>query len=181
MIISAWTTVFSAAWRAAVTTKSDSERPSLSAARFNRLLGGLTTTPLPVPEEIDHMKNRIEKQYPGEEPYGELDTRRPDVVIVKDPTRPPTAENISHVTDFKLNDDPWRGGQRKSYEKINTSCASRHDSGSFPAFVEDPFRAVGADLLVEFLVDAVDRGLFGLEDIAHTGRVDAAASLQVLP
>lgn len=45
-------------------------------------------------------------------------TRRPDVVIVKDPSRPPTQDNIKQVVEMKFPDDQYRLGQRQAYIKI---------------------------------------------------------------
>lgn len=45
-------------------------------------------------------------------------TRRPDVVIVKDPTKPPTQDNIKQVVEIKFPDDPYRPGQRDDYARI---------------------------------------------------------------
>lgn len=42
-------------------------------------------------------------------------TRRPDVVIVKDPTKPPTQDNIKQVVEMKFPDDPYRPRQREDY------------------------------------------------------------------
>lgn len=43
--------------------------------------------------------------------------RRPDVVIVKDPNRPPYQDNIEKVVEMKF-DDPWNTEQQKAYEMI---------------------------------------------------------------
>jgi len=45
-------------------------------------------------------------------------TRRPDVVIVKDPTRPPTQDNIKQVVEIKFPGDPFRPRQMESYGVI---------------------------------------------------------------
>ncbi len=45
-------------------------------------------------------------------------TRRPDVVIVKDPTRPPTQDNIKQVVEMKFPGDTYRPRQRESYALI---------------------------------------------------------------
>lgn len=42
-------------------------------------------------------------------------TRRPDVIIVKDPTKPPTQDNIKQVVEIKFPGDPFRPGQREDY------------------------------------------------------------------
>lgn len=45
-------------------------------------------------------------------------TRRPDVIIVKDPAKPPTQDNIKQVVEMKFPDDPYRPGQRDDYARI---------------------------------------------------------------
>jgi len=45
-------------------------------------------------------------------------TRRPDVVIVKDPSKPPTQDNIKQVVEMKFPDDTYRPGQRQDYVTI---------------------------------------------------------------
>jgi hypothetical protein len=42
-------------------------------------------------------------------------TRRPDVVIVKDPTRPPTQDNIKQVVEMKFPGDTYGSGQLEDY------------------------------------------------------------------
>ncbi len=49
---------------------------------------------------------------------GEGYVRRPDVVIVKDPTKPPTQDNIKLVVEIKFDNDKWRGGQEVAYRAI---------------------------------------------------------------
>jgi hypothetical protein len=45
-------------------------------------------------------------------------TRRPDVVIVKDPLKPPTQDNIKQVVEMKFPDDVYRPRQREDYVVI---------------------------------------------------------------
>jgi len=45
-------------------------------------------------------------------------TRRPDVVIVKDPSKPPTQDNIKQVVEMKFPDDTFRTGQFEDYSVI---------------------------------------------------------------
>lgn len=49
---------------------------------------------------------------------GEGYVRRPDVVIVKDPSLPPTQDNIRQVVEIKFDGDPWGEGQELDYRKI---------------------------------------------------------------
>lgn len=42
-------------------------------------------------------------------------TRRPDIVIVKDPAKPPTQDNIKQVVEMKFPGDAYRPRQREDY------------------------------------------------------------------
>jgi len=44
--------------------------------------------------------------------------RRPDVVIVKDPSKPPTQDNIKQVVEMKFPPDQRNENQAKAYGKI---------------------------------------------------------------
>jgi len=44
--------------------------------------------------------------------------RRPDVVIVNDPTKAPTQDNIKQVVEIKFPPDDWSERQQKDYERI---------------------------------------------------------------
>jgi hypothetical protein len=48
--------------------------------------------------------------YPGD--------RRPDAVIVADPLKPPTQDNLKAVVDVKLPGDRWRGTQKEDFQEI---------------------------------------------------------------
>lgn len=50
---------------------------------------------------------------------GEGYIRRPDVVIVKDPFKPPTQDNIKQVVEIKFEGDPWGKLQARDYEIIS--------------------------------------------------------------
>ena len=50
---------------------------------------------------------------------GEGYIRRPDVVIVKDPFKPPTQDNIKQVVEIKFDGDPWGEGQEAAYRSIS--------------------------------------------------------------
>ena len=45
-------------------------------------------------------------------------SRRPDVVIVKDPNLPPTQDNIKHVVEIKFGTDTFEKPQRDAYTEI---------------------------------------------------------------
>lgn len=82
------------------------------------LFGQLTTRPLDFPSEYGRMTGRIQRDFPGVTAEGGTDTRRPDVVIVRDPSRPPTADNISRVVDFKFPGDQVREAADRAYTEI---------------------------------------------------------------
>jgi hypothetical protein len=44
--------------------------------------------------------------------------RRPDVVIVKDPSRPPTQDNIKQIVEMKFPPDALSNQQKRAYERI---------------------------------------------------------------
>ena len=50
---------------------------------------------------------------------GEGMIRRPDVVIVNDPTKPPTQDNIKQVVEIKFDNDKWGFGQENAYRTIS--------------------------------------------------------------
>jgi len=83
--------------------------------------GELTTKPIPRGNYY-HLNNRAEKEFdpklrrePGKSKYR---YRRPDVVIVEDPTLPPTKDNISQVIEMKFPKDSFRRNQKKEYKDI---------------------------------------------------------------
>lgn len=57
-----------------------------------------------------------DKGYPYEKGEGMI--RRPDVVIVKDPTKPPTQDNIKNVVEIKFGNDEFGDTQKRDYTKI---------------------------------------------------------------
>jgi hypothetical protein len=80
--------------------------------------GNLTTRPLRF-GDIGRMVGRINRDNPGMRPLGEKDIRRPDVVILKDPTRPPRQDNLTRVVEMKFPGDGFKDGQLLSYDAID--------------------------------------------------------------
>ena len=85
--------------------------------------GDLTTQPIRA--EFGHLINRAEIEYDpalrrpsGMEGYR---FRRPDVVVVKDPTQPPDQSNISQVIEMKFPNDSLSDGQQEDYTRIGGS------------------------------------------------------------
>jgi hypothetical protein len=69
----------------------------------------------------DYLPGWIRKYWPGGlsgyEP-GVGNIRRPDVVVVNDPSRPPTQDNIKSVVEIKFPGDTLSRGQRSAYAQI---------------------------------------------------------------
>lgn len=62
-------------------------------------------------------QTRAEREIDGYQP-GEGHVRRPDVIIVKDPLRPPYTDNIRRVVEMKFGSDVEGPGQYDAYEEI---------------------------------------------------------------
>jgi hypothetical protein len=81
----------------------------------------LTTEPIPR-SDYGHLSGRAEIEYDPalRRPAGEggYRFRRPDVVIVKDPSIPPHKSNISQVIEMKFPGDSLKSDQRRDYERI---------------------------------------------------------------
>jgi len=72
----------------------------------------------------DWLKGWIDKYWhldPEHPPFkpGKDMIRRPDVVIVKDPLKPPTQDNIKQVVEIKFDGDSWGVRQAEDYETIS--------------------------------------------------------------
>lgn len=52
------------------------------------------------------------------ETYSKGLLRIPDVIITKDPSKPPTQDNIKKVVEVKFPGDTWGEGQKEAYEDI---------------------------------------------------------------
>lgn len=72
-------------------------------------------------EPHGYLPGWIEKYWPGGrkgyEP-GVGNIRRPDVVVVKDPTQPPTQGNLRSVVEMKFPPDPRDAAQLRDYQRI---------------------------------------------------------------
>ncbi|UUM28836.1 VRR-NUC domain-containing protein [Acinetobacter colistiniresistens] len=75
----------------------------------------------------DYLPGWIKKYWEKDKGYpyeaGEGMVRRPDVVIVKDPTKPPTQDNIKQVVEIKFGTDDFGKTQKEEYAKI---AGNRH-------------------------------------------------------
>ncbi|MCB2263053.1 MAG: VRR-NUC domain-containing protein [Candidatus Thiosymbion ectosymbiont of Robbea hypermnestra] len=87
--------------------------------------GNLTTEPISR-GNVSHLANRAKREYDPKVPeelrrtegIGGYRWRRPDVVVVKDPSRPPHKTNISQVIEMKFPNDRLSPDQRADYERI---------------------------------------------------------------
>jgi hypothetical protein len=61
------------------------------------------------------------QQIPGYRP-GTGMVRRPDVVLVRDPTLPPTQGNIRRIVEMKFPGDQWSADQERDYQRIAGSA-----------------------------------------------------------
>jgi type VI secretion system secreted protein VgrG len=91
----------------------------------------------------------------------------PDVVLVKDPTKPPTQDNIRKIIEMKFEGDPVKFGQTRLFEKIagpgtpveiwtpeTCGCGQEEpDRVPIPQTQPDPARKHGGEVL--FLVLAI--------------------------
>jgi len=69
----------------------------------------------------DYLPGWIQKYWPGglaDYTPGVGNIRRPDVVIVNDPSLPPTQDNLKSVVEIKFGDDSFTKTQRDAYERI---------------------------------------------------------------
>ncbi len=68
----------------------------------------------------DWLPGWIDKYFNKDVPFkaGTGQIRRPDVVIVKDPSLPPTQDNIKQIVEMKFPPDEMSPPQRKAYEEI---------------------------------------------------------------
>jgi len=68
-------------------------------------------------QKSDRWQTRARQEIPGYR-GGQGDVRRPDVIIVKDPSKPPYQDNIDRVVEMKFEGDSLGEGQEESYETI---------------------------------------------------------------
>ncbi len=68
-------------------------------------------------QKSDRWQTRARQEIPGYR-GGQGDVRRPDVIIVKDPSKPPYQDNIDRVVEMKFKGDSLGEGQEESYETI---------------------------------------------------------------
>jgi VRR-NUC domain len=147
------------------------------------LFGGLTTTPIPPTQGgFGQMNNRIERDFPGVPPVGGTNTRRPDVVIVNDASRPPTQDNISRVVEMKFPGDRAGAGQIDHYDSIGgkpteeldvneCNCSDDNNTQAQVAFV------TAAKTVKDAQISLGDRILSGVG--AVLGAIGTAAALAV--
>jgi hypothetical protein len=131
-------------------------------------LGGLSTTPIPpTPGGFAQMNNRMNRDFPGVPPFGGSNTRRPDVVIVNDASRPPTQDNIFRVVEMKFGSDTFDAAQRSSYQRIAPGRVIELDAktcecGDDQKTQEQVAFVTAADAVRQSQVSTAMRALFGV-------------------
>lgn len=128
-------------------------------------------------------------------------SKRPDVVVARDKSKPPEPGNIEAIYEFKFKGDSWRKGQRDAYKEIARKDKAEvieikpndpKDPNSCPAcsgfnltdeftewakkllqdLVEDYLKEVGKDWVRQKLLEGL--GLLGiLWILLHSGPADA--------
>jgi hypothetical protein len=68
-------------------------------------------------QRSDRWQTRAQQEIPGYK-GGQGRVRRPDVIIVKDPSKPPYQDNIDRVVEMKFKGDKWGREQKEAYEEI---------------------------------------------------------------
>lgn len=68
-------------------------------------------------QKSDRWQTRAHQEISGYR-GGQGRVRRPDIVIVKDPSKPPYQDNIDRIVEMKFKGDRWGRGQKKNYETI---------------------------------------------------------------
>jgi type VI secretion system secreted protein VgrG len=116
-----------------------------------------------------------ERPSTGKHPKG---SRAPDVVIVKDPSKPPTQDNIEEVIEVKFPTDRFRGNQGADYKRI-AGAAPFETFGPERCGCQDPERrqeqeATAEDVVVVALLAALVIILL-IDDLAPGGQADDAA------
>lgn len=78
--------------------------------------------PTPIMTNVPSKTRKDASGNPLPLPWGDLPpipgTRRPDIVVVKDPSKPPTRDNIKGIYEVKFPPDDWGPGQREAYKRI---------------------------------------------------------------
>ncbi len=68
-------------------------------------------------QKSDRWQTRARQEIPDYQPNEGM-VRRPDIIIVKDPSKPPYQENIDRIVEMKFKGDRWGDGQERAYEAI---------------------------------------------------------------
>lgn len=68
-------------------------------------------------QKSDRWQTRARQEIPGYK-ANKGRVRRPDIIIVKDPSKPPYQDNIDRIVEMKFKGDRWGRGQKKAYQTI---------------------------------------------------------------
>jgi hypothetical protein len=101
------------------------------------------------------------KDIPGFKP-GERMVRRPDAVIVRNPERPPTQDNLLEVVEIKFPPDTMDADQRTDYETIRGSNARLIELGPSECCCEDRERQPSRKEAQQAVTSKVELLLLGL-------------------
>jgi hypothetical protein len=91
----------------------ENQGPENTPTPFMHRVNGQDTT-----ERSHRWQSRTQSEVEGYQP-GVGMVRRPDIIVVKDPTRPPYTDNVAEVIEMKFMDDlPMDAQRRKDYIRI---------------------------------------------------------------
>lgn len=110
----------------------EDERMSPQPLMLKDIAGQETNAPI---RNFGHMINRVRRlKTPATalvkeevESYSKGELRIPDAVVLKDPCKPPTQDNLLGVVEVKFRGDRWGRGQKDAYEAIAGSPNGLHE------------------------------------------------------
>lgn len=74
-------------------------------------------------QRSENWQTRARQEIPGFEPNAGM-VRRPDIVVVRNPSQPPTQDNIERIVEMKFRGDPDDASQLAAYQAIAGPRAS---------------------------------------------------------
>ncbi|XYH93890.1 VRR-NUC domain-containing protein [Sorangium sp. So ce1128] len=147
---------------------------------YDKALGGQSTIKAEVPYDMSQsppapiMSKKDNRRPTQSKPGG---SKVPDVVILKDPTRPPTQDNLKKVVEIKFPPDELKRGQARDYRRIAGSAPfevwtpetcgcgeSEQEKAPIPDSVETKDIVEAAALAVIVLVLILDDAVGGQAD-----------------
>lgn len=138
-------------------------------------------------QKSDRWQTRAQQEIPGYKP-NKGKVRRPDIIIVKDPSKPPYQDNIDRIMEMKFKGDRWGRGQKIDYERIagddeklklmkeGGDCSCSGDDGEKqPVLVPGPETQESEDSAVDWGAAAETVGMAVVTVAAAAATVAAAA------